>query len=182
MSAASEHATWTHIPVRVPLTACIRWTACILLATGVLLTPAAHAQGAEGSAPPDADALIALTQDFFDALAAGDAERLSAIQLPGGHAYISGADGSTTVRPFSAMTAGIAAQKGRFLERMFDPEVRVSGAVGMVYTAYDFHIDGAFSHCGTDVFTYLKTDVGWRMAQATYSVETEGCPDRPAPQ
>ncbi len=144
-----------------------------LIAAWTLLPAPAQAQLA------DTDALIMLTQDFFNALAEGDAERIRAIQLPGGQAYISGADGTTTVRPFTAMAEGIAAQKGRFMERMFDPEVRVSGPVGMVWTAYDFHIDGEFSHCGTDVFTFLKTDGTWRMVQATYSVETTGCPGRP---
>jgi len=157
-----------------------------LFAASPLVSPPAMAQQdpvVGGHAHhPDAELLIALTQDFFDALAEGDAERMAAIQLPGGHAYISGADGSTTVRPFSAMLEGIADQGGRFLERMFEPEVRIAGPVGMVWTSYDFHIDGELSHCGTDVFTYLRKDGAWRMVQATYSVETATCPERPAPE
>jgi len=60
---------------------------------------------------------------------------------------------------------------GDFVERGFDPEVRISGPLAMVWLPYDFYRDGAWSHCGVDVFTLLRMDEGWRIATITYSVE-----------
>lgn len=57
------------------------------------------------------------------------------------------------------------------VERGFDPDARVAGNVGMVWLPYDLYVDGAWSHCGVDVFTLVRTDAGWRIASLAYSVE-----------
>ena len=49
----------------------------------------------------------------------------------------------------------------------------------MIWTPYDFHIDGAFSHSGVDVFTLLRTPAGWRVASISYTVDPEQRPDNP---
>ena len=59
----------------------------------------------------------------------------------------------------------------RLTERGFHPTVLVSGPVAMVWFPYDFYQDGTWSHCGVDVFTFLKTDGGWRIATLVWSVE-----------
>lgn len=58
-----------------------------------------------------------------------------------------------------------------FVERGFDPEVVVDGAVATVWLPYDFYRDGEWSHCGVDVFTLTRTDAGWRIASLVYTVE-----------
>lgn len=60
---------------------------------------------------------------------------------------------------------------GTFVERGFQPEVRVSGPVAMVWFPYDFYRDGRWSHCGVDVFTLLKSQAGWRIATLVWSVD-----------
>lgn len=60
---------------------------------------------------------------------------------------------------------------GRYVERGFQPEVRVSGPVAMVWLPYDFYLDGKWSHCGVDVFTLLKSPDGWRIATLVWSVD-----------
>ena len=60
---------------------------------------------------------------------------------------------------------------GRYVERGFQPEVRVSGLVAMVWLPYDFYLDGKWSHCGVDVFTLLKSQEGWRIATMVWSVD-----------
>ena len=49
----------------------------------------------------------------------------------------------------------------------------VDGDVATVWTRYDFFIDGAFSHGGTDVIVLLRTDDGWRIASLVWTVETD---------
>ena len=49
----------------------------------------------------------------------------------------------------------------------------------MVWAPYDFHVNGAFSHCGVDVFSLVRTAEGWRIAAVAYTVEREGCAPSP---
>lgn len=61
---------------------------------------------------------------------------------------------------------------GDIVERGFDPDVRVSGTIAMVWYPYDLYIDGEWSHCGVDVFTMAHTpDAGWRIVSIGWSVE-----------
>jgi hypothetical protein len=72
-----------------------------------------------------------------------------------------------------------------FTERGFDPQVMVSGPLATVWLPYDFYLDGAWSHCGVDVFTMLKTEAGWRIATIAWSVQQppacKAHPDGPPP-
>ena len=65
-------------------------------------------------------------------------------------------------------------------ERMWSPSVALYGGIAMVHTPYDFHVNGKFSHCGTDVFTLVKSPGGrWRVAQVAYTVHPTGCAPSP---
>ena len=66
-----------------------------------------------------------------------------------------------------------------FQERIWEPTVEVSGRIAMVWAPYDFHLDGAFSHCGIDVLAFMKMADGWKVTSITYNVVREGCPARP---
>lgn len=57
------------------------------------------------------------------------------------------------------------------VERGFDAEVMISGPMAMVWLPYDFYSDGAWSHCGVDVFTLFRLAEGWRIATISYTVE-----------
>ena len=62
---------------------------------------------------------------------------------------------------------------------MWAPVVQVQGRIASVWTPYDFHIDGRFSHCGIDTITLLRTDAGWRIAGLLYTVQRTGCAPSP---
>jgi hypothetical protein len=69
--------------------------------------------------------------------------------------------------------------QGKSLERMWNPDVRIHGAIATVTTPYDFHRDGKFSHCGIDVFNLVKTPDGWKIAGAMWTIQRTGCPPSP---
>ena len=71
--------------------------------------------------------------------------------------------------------------RGEWLERIFDPEVRIDGTLASVWAPYDFHLNKQFSHCGVDAFHLLKLQDGWRIVALSDSFQREGCPARPAP-
>lgn len=74
---------------------------------------------------------------------------------------------------------GLGTEDQDLLERMWDPVVHVQDRVAVVWTPYDFFLNGEFSHCGIDVFTMLEGEDGWRVTSITYDVVREGCPASP---
>lgn len=120
--------------------------------------------------------VLEVIQRFFDCLAAKDAAAMQALVLPGTQI--------TTWRPTREGSGirrrvveddvrSLPAGSERLLERMWNPTVLVQGRIATMWTPYDFHRNGAFSHSGTDVFTLLKTPEGWRIVSMVYTVEPE---------
>jgi Putative lumazine-binding len=148
--------------------------ACALV---ILVSARAHAQD------PDRAHVLATVQSFFDSMEKADAELAKKILMPDARFFSAAErDGKVTIRP-STGDAFVASfsnpNRGKALERMWDPEVRVRGSIAQVWTRYDFHNNGAFSHCGIDAFNLVKTDDGWKIASAMWTVERTGCAPSP---
>ncbi len=47
--------------------------------------------------------------------------------------------------------------------------------IAVAWVPYEFTVNGAFSHCGIDVFTLMKRDGNWQIVTAAYTVEKEDC-------
>ena len=62
---------------------------------------------------------------------------------------------------------------------MWNPEVKIAGSIAVVTTPYDFHRDGKFTHCGTDIFTLVKMSDGWKISGGSYTVQRTGCTPSP---
>lgn len=151
----------------------------------------ASARGLEKAlAPAAADAtvmteesrVLATVQAFFDALAAKDtaaaartltesASLIGTRETPDGTAL----NESTRAEFLQGLSGGSV----QFLERMWDPTVMIRGAIAVVWTPYDFHRDGEFSHCGIDAANLVRTSEGWRIAGIVYTAEATGCAPSP---
>ena len=120
--------------------------------------------------------MVKTVQAFFDTMAAKDVEGARRLLMPRGafHAMRE-RDGKPVIRPFT--TRGVPQGPGRdetaVRERMWNPEVRIRGAIATIWTPYDFWTDGKFSHCGIDAFDLVKTDEGWKIAGGAYTVEAK---------
>jgi hypothetical protein len=137
-------------------------------------------------APPPRDdrvQVIAAVQSLFDAMEKPDIDLARKILMPDARLFGEAErDGKVVVRPSTgeAFIAGLSnPNRGRALERMWDPEVRVQGSIAQLWTRYDFHNNGTFSHCGIDAFGLVKTDDGWKIASVMWTVERTGCPSSP---
>lgn len=149
----------------------------------LLFTPAGFAETVALDPAPEKAAVLAVVQRFFDALHNRDGEGLRATCQPG--AQITAGrpvDGGYGLRQRSieADIAQLATAKEVWLERMWSPTVQLNGRIAVVWTRYDFHRDGKLSHNGTDCFTLLKTDTGWKIVCAAYSVEPATRTENPA--
>jgi hypothetical protein len=152
--------------------------------TGACATsPAPRAAGvpADGRTLATRDSVLAAVQGFFDAMAANDPAAMRAVMLDDGQYYATAeGDAGFTIRRvrhedfFRQLVPGAPV----WVERMWDPTVLVHERIAMVWTPYDIHRDGVFSHCGIDIFSLIRTERGWQIAGIVYTVEPE--PREPA--
>jgi hypothetical protein len=157
-----------------------------LAALALLALPAGARAQAATAAPVGAEAratLLGMVDTFFDALAARDTARLRALWAPGVAFDVSVLDPQgtwqhRTVDP-NGYLAGLTRGTETLLERYWEPTVLLDGGIGVVWARYDFHVNGAFSHCGIDNFVFTKRPEGWRISYANYTVQRTGCPASP---
>jgi hypothetical protein len=143
----------------------------------ILCAVAPAITGAQGTA--DRDQVLKTVQAFFDTMTAKDVDGARKILMPQGRFHaVRMRDGN--IRSFSneEYFADLQAAKRTMRERIWNPEVRVRGAIATVWTPYDFWIDGKYSHCGIDAFDLVKTEEGWKIAGGSYTLE-EKCEPSP---
>ena len=155
----------------------------VLLLAMSLLYPHRTAAAATPAPGDESAAVVQVVQAFFDALHAKDGDRLRATCQPG--AQFTAARHTATgyvlrQRPVETDATHFAATPDSMLERMWSPTVHVTDRIAVVWARYDFHLNGKLSHNGTDCFTLLKTDQGWKIACAAYSVEPGVKTENPA--
>lgn len=78
---------------------------------------------------------------------------------------------------FQAYLESLGTTEETYTERFWNPTVLVDGNLASLWTRYDFRRDEKFSHCGVEVFNFIKVEGKWKIAAATYTVQTEACPE-----
>lgn len=151
--------------------------------TTIMLAAALQAPAPAGNEAGEETAVLAAVEQMFDAMRRRDAEAYAALLVPEGMAVRVRVDGpeSDNVR-FRSNAEDIELFKqgtDRWDERIWNPTVHVHGPIAVVWTPYDFHINGRFSHCGFDLFELLKVDGKWRLSNASWTVQTVDCPPSP---
>jgi tetratricopeptide (TPR) repeat protein len=150
--------------------------------TAIAGLDAALAAASERPDPKAArQAVLATAEAFFDVIRTGDAEAGGRL-VTENVSFIGTVTTPDGVRlneqGRDAFLQSISNRSG-LLERMWDPTVMIHGTVAVVWTPYDFHIDGEFSHCGIDAFNMVRTDEGWKIASIVWTVERTGCENSP---
>ena len=176
---------------RSTMMAKLSWLTCFMLVASVLAPAVALPSSASASALSTAEsqesekkAVLAAVQKLFDAMKAGDAEKAAEVLVIEGQ-FLSVRPGesedATVIRAQSneVFLEQLAGAENEWLERMWDAEVKIHGNLAMVWTPYDFHRAGEFSHCGIDIFTLLKGSGGWQVTNISYNVISEGCTPSP---
>ena len=154
----------------------------ILLLLAVLgLSACATARPRVTPPHPEETAILTVVDRFMHAISSNDAALLSELRLEGGFTIVErpGESGGTVVTRRVFKPEG--GRRGAYRERYWDPTVLVRGSLAVVWTPYEFWIDGKTSHCGIDAFDMVKEKGVWRIANAMWTVEREACPAlRPA--
>lgn len=145
-----------------------------LILITVLVSCTCHAQSNEK------DQLLGIVAQFFDGLRAKDTTLLNEIVHPDAHSfYITEREGAvrTSGAAIRAFNKRLIASSEVWNEkaRTVGARVEIHERIATAWVPYDFWVDKAFSHCGIDVFTFVKTDAGWKIVSIVYSIETKGC-------
>jgi hypothetical protein len=126
----------------------------------------------------DEGAAIAIVNKLFAGMKAKDAEQIRSVFSSEGQliAIDKPRDGKgvskTRVLTGDAFATMIAANKGAdYIEQMPSPEARVTGDLAVVSGRYTFHVGDKPSHCGTNTFNLVRTDAGWKIANAASTLE-----------
>ena len=80
-----------------------------------------------------------------------------------------------SVRSFTDDMKKLAAMNTVIEERPLSYEIKIHNDIAIAWVPYTLSLSGKFSHCGVDVFTLIKTGDGWKIVNASYSVEPDGC-------
>ncbi len=126
----------------------------------------------------DQAAILDVVKRLFDTMQARQGENLRDLFLPEGRLV------STQMRQGQPGTRFLTREefvkltvesKEPFLERMFEPEVRIQGDMGVVWGRYDFHVGQRLTNCGFNSIQLLRTNEGWKIANIASTIITAGC-------
>lgn len=132
----------------------------------------------------DEDDVVAIADQALEKISTEDSEGLAALMIEQAMVYV----GIVEDGKYSVRTRTYADTRDRpidveLVERGWDPTVLVSGTIAVVWYPYDIYVDGAWSHCGIDIFNMIRTNEGWRIAVLQYNVQQppdcEAHPDGP---
>jgi len=150
----------------------IRYISCAVISILVCSSFAA-AQPAD-----DKEAAIAVVNQLFSAMKAKDAVQIKSVFSADGQlvAIDKPRDGKgpskMRVLTGDAFATMIASNKGAdYIEQMASPEARVAGDLAVVSGRYTFHLGDKLSHCGTNTFNLVRTEAGWKIANAASTLE-----------
>ncbi|MFN6115786.1 MAG: nuclear transport factor 2 family protein [Flavobacteriales bacterium] len=126
--------------------------------------------------------VLATVDRFFAALALSDTTTIGQLMVPGSQFVLVEERAPRTVQIIERdrYLRDIANHpEDRLLERTWNVEVTVHDGLATVHAAYDFHVNGRFSHCGHDVFDLALLDGRWMITGGQFTMRVEGCPPSP---
>ena len=124
------------------------------------------------AATPEEQAVLAPVQAVFDGMAKRDATAIQQPLLPGGMIVVI-RDGKTTQVTFAAFAERVGKPGPKIEERIHDPIVHIDGDLAVIWAPFDFLVEGKVDHCGTDLFSLVRTNGTWLIATIAYNSHTE---------
>ena len=144
------------------------------LAVAVALIAVLHRDATAQSTAPSSDAraaVIAVADSALAAITRGDVVAFTDLMVPEAVMFPTSTRDGVTVYRVRTREAQRNAPMTGIIERGFAPQAMVSGGVAMVWYPYDLYVNNAWSHCGADVFTLVKSAGSWRIASMAWSAE-----------
>ena len=118
---------------------------------------------------------------MFDAMRTRDTTLLRSVFDPAARLVSVTRQGAVRAESADGFIRAVANSKDGppWIERFWDPEVRIDDNIAQLWVTYDFHLGDKFSHCGIDAFQLAKTTVGWKIIQVADTRRQTGCTPPP---
>ncbi|HEX8636803.1 MAG TPA: hypothetical protein VF692_01975 [Pyrinomonadaceae bacterium] len=143
----------------------------------IFISGAAFAQKVD-----DAKDVLAVVNKMFAEMANHNPTAIAALYAPDANlaAVIKNKEGKSVVRSFTGekFSQNFAVKRGSLEEIMYAPETKIFGDLALVWGRYVFFTDNKISHCGVNAFHLVRTDAGWRIANASTTIEPQGCNEK----
>ena len=127
--------------------------------------------------------ILETVQKFFDSIEFRDRQLLESILVPNSlnisARELDDGEAQFNVMSYDEVVTALTRPGRNAKERSWDETVLIQGNIAVVWTPYDFHVDGVFSHCGIDSFQLIKQDGQWLISNSSWTLETENCPVSP---
>ena len=127
--------------------------------------------------------ILETVQKFFDSIEFRDRQLLESILVPNSlnisARELDDGEVQFNVMSYDEVVTALTRPGRNAKERSWDETVLIQGNIAVVWTPYDFHVDGVFSHCGIDSFQLIKQDGQWLISNSSWTLETENCPASP---
>ena len=128
-------------------------------------------------------AIMDTVEKFFTAIETKDRDLLESILVPDS-LNISTSESSSgeiqfTTLNYENMVTALTRPGRLAIERAWDETILIQGSIAVFWAPYDFHVDDEFTHCGIDSFQLIKKENRWLISNASWTRETENCPNSP---
>lgn len=129
------------------------------------------AQQAAAQVRDERTTVIAVADSALAAITRGDVVALTDLMVPEAQMFPTSTRNGVTGYRMRTREAQRTSPMIGIVERGFSAQAMVNGGVAMVWMPYDLYVNGAWSHCGVDVFTMVKANGAWRIASLAWSAE-----------
>ena len=127
-------------------------------------------------------AILQTIDQFFDAMTARDSARLQALTIQGSLSIWAAnppEQKELNLINYTQLIQRFSGEGPELVERYWNPTVLIEGNIAVFWAPYDFHIDGAFSHCGIDSFQLVKREGQWLISNLSWTRQYENCEPSP---
>ena len=151
----------------------LKISATLLLITSL----AANAQQSH----PEYSAVKQVIDQFFESINTGNGELLASLEVEGAQILNIREDSAGQYEFVERRWFNIDdfSADNQLTERYWDEQLLISDHLAVFWAAYDFHINGEFSHCGIDVLNLIKIDGQWKIGHAMWTIQRPGCEASP---
>ena len=135
---------------------------------------------ADNSLNPEQQKIYQTMKRFFGYMEAQNVEESRKLLVKGGTLVITAVDGQIAgTSTFENYLKSLKDQKNILKERVWNPTIVIDKNIATFISRYDFHINGKFSHCGSDIFNLVKNKGQWKIAGSLFSTQQKQCPKNP---
>ena len=128
-----------------------------------------------GTGSEEEQAVLATLRRLLATVAARDKAAMAELLFPDGCA-VQSRDHQVTWTPLRGLPDLMPAGEATLEERFHHPLVRVDDYIAVVWSRYDFFVDGDVHHWGTNILSFLKQDGRWRVSAIADNGRTSSRP------